>query len=98
MAMEDDALMIAGAAGFNRRPAPAPAHRRLICANALLLDPLSRLTVMKERAEILRDRIALYRRHLAEGVDADAARQLLEKIMGAQAELTKIEKDTDKRE
>ena len=53
---------------------------------------------MEERAEILRRRIALYRRYLAEGVDAGLARQYLSDIADAEAELVDIEKGTDRRE
>ncbi len=48
---------------------------------------------MSERAEILRRRIALYRRYLAEGVDAELARQYLRDIAHMEAELAEIEKN-----
>lgn len=52
---------------------------------------------MPERAQILHRRIALYRRYLSEGVDADLARQYLNEISVAEAELAEIEKDGQKR-
>lgn len=53
---------------------------------------------MSERAETLRRRIALYRRYLAEGVEADLARQYLRDIAHMEAELSQIEKDERSRE
>ena len=53
---------------------------------------------MQERADLLRRRIALCRRYLAEGVDAGLARQYLSDILAIEAELADIEKDTDRRE
>ncbi len=52
---------------------------------------------MTERAELLRRRIALYRRYLTEGVDVDLARQYLNDITEAEAELEAIEKNLEKR-
>ena len=46
---------------------------------------------MKERAEILRRRIALYRRYLREGVDATLAGEYLRQIRDDEAELATIE-------
>jgi hypothetical protein len=46
-----------------------------------------------ERADLLRQRIALYRRYLAEGVDGELARRYLREIVEAEAELADIEKD-----
>jgi hypothetical protein len=54
--------------------------------------------VMNERAEILRRRIALYRRHLAEGVEAELAHHYLREIVSAESELAAIEKESGKRE
>ena len=51
-----------------------------------------------QRSEILRRRIALYRRYLAEGVDAELARHYLHEIRDATAELAEIERDSGKRE
>ena len=51
----------------------------------------------KEHAEELRRRIATYRRHLVEGVPADAVRPYVVEIGRAEAELAKIEQDGDKR-
>ncbi len=52
---------------------------------------------MKEQVEILRRRIALYRRYLAEGVDADLAKEYLAAILAAEAELARIDnQDNDK--
>jgi hypothetical protein len=53
---------------------------------------------MEERADTLRRRIALYRRYLAEGVDADLARTYLSELAEAEAELWEIARGTDKRE
>jgi hypothetical protein len=53
---------------------------------------------MEQRAETLRRRIALYRRYLAEGVDADLARQYLDHLAMDEAELAGIERDTEKRQ
>ena len=52
---------------------------------------------MQKRAENLHRRIELYRRYLAEGVDADLARQYLDDIRTAEAELAEIEKGGEKR-
>jgi hypothetical protein len=53
---------------------------------------------MKEQAEILRRSIALYRRYLADGVDADLAKEYLAAIVATEAELARIENhDNDKR-
>jgi len=46
---------------------------------------------MKERAQILRRRIALYRRYLREGVDAALAGEYLRQIRDDEAELAAIE-------
>jgi hypothetical protein len=48
---------------------------------------------MSEPADTLRRRIALYRNYLAEGVDADLARQYLRDITHMEAELAQMEKD-----
>jgi len=53
---------------------------------------------MEERADALRRRIALYRRYLAEGVDADLAQTYLRDLSEAEAELSEIAEGTDKRE
>lgn len=53
---------------------------------------------MNERAEILRRRIALYRRYLAEGVEAELAQHYLREIVSTEAELAAIEKESEKRE
>ena len=45
---------------------------------------------MEEHAESLRRRIALYRRYLAEGLDADLARIYLGELADADAELSEI--------
>lgn len=53
---------------------------------------------MNDRAEMIRRRIAHYRRLLAEGVDVDLARQYLADIVAAEAQLAEIEsQDHDKR-
>lgn len=52
---------------------------------------------MSTRAEMLHRRITLYRRYLAEGVDADLARQYLDDIRAAEAELAEIENDNERR-
>jgi hypothetical protein len=54
--------------------------------------------VMEERADTLRRRIALYRRYLAEGIDADLAQTYLRELAEAEAELSEIPQGTDKRE
>jgi hypothetical protein len=54
--------------------------------------------VMEERADTLRRRIALYRRYLAEGIDADLAQTYLRELAEAEAELSGIPQGTDKRE
>ncbi len=46
---------------------------------------------MKDRAETLRRRIALYRRYLSEGVDAELAQWYLRQIVEAEAELANLE-------
>ena len=46
---------------------------------------------MKERAEMLRRRTALYRRYLREGVDAALAGEYLRQIRDDEAELATIE-------
>ena len=48
---------------------------------------------MDEHTEILRKRIALYRRRLNEGVETKLARVYLADISTMEAELTKLEKD-----
>jgi hypothetical protein len=53
---------------------------------------------MKERVEGLRRRIVLYRRYLAEGVDADLAQTYLRELANAEAELSEIARSTDERE
>ncbi len=53
---------------------------------------------MKERADVLRRRIAYYRRRLGEGVDAELAGEYVRQIGADEAELAQIEKDTDRRE
>ena len=53
---------------------------------------------MNERAEILRRQVALYRRYLSEGIDAELARYYLHELVEAEAELAGIEPGTDKRE
>jgi len=65
---------------------------------ACVAKKLYGVAAMKERAEILRHRIALYRRYLSEGVDAQLAAQYLVDIAGAEAELADLEKGTEKRE
>ena len=47
---------------------------------------------MQDRAELLRRRVAMYRRYLADGVDALLARHYLREIVAAEAELAKTEK------
>ena len=51
---------------------------------------------MNERAEILRRQVALYRRYLSEGIDAELARYYLHELVEAEAELAGIEPGTDK--
>jgi hypothetical protein len=51
-----------------------------------------------DRAKVLRDRIAVYRRRLEEGLDSEQVRTYLREIAKAQAALDEIEKDSDKRE
>lgn len=46
---------------------------------------------------MLRRRIALYRRYLSEGVDAELARIYLHEIAVAEAELARHEKQGDER-
>ena len=46
---------------------------------------------MEERADMLRRRIALYRRYLREGVDAALAGQYLRQLQADEAELAAIE-------
>jgi hypothetical protein len=53
---------------------------------------------LEERANALRKRIALYRRYLVEGVDADLALQYLRDLRVAEVELAEIERGTDERE
>jgi hypothetical protein len=53
---------------------------------------------MSERTEILRRRIALYRRYLAEGVEVELARQYLRDIAQMEAELSQIGKSEGNRE
>jgi len=52
---------------------------------------------MEKRDEAIR-RIALYRRYLSQGVDAELARIYLNEIADAQAALAEIERPSDKRE
>lgn len=53
---------------------------------------------MKERAELLRRRITLFRRYLAEGVPAELARHYVEQIVADETELGKIEGHGERRE
>jgi hypothetical protein len=53
---------------------------------------------MEERAQKLWRRIALYRRYLAEGVDAELALEYLRALAGAGAELADLEQRTERRE
>jgi hypothetical protein len=53
---------------------------------------------MDERAEMLRRRIALYRRHLAEGVDAELAWHYLSEIANAESQLAEMGEQNEKRE
>ena len=53
---------------------------------------------MNERAELLRRRIALYRRYLAEGVEAELAGHYLREIMDAEVELAGLETRDAQRE
>ena len=53
---------------------------------------------MKERADILRRKIALYRKYLSEGIESDLARSYLREILEAETELAQIEKNTDRRQ
>ncbi len=46
---------------------------------------------MQDRAQTLRRRIALYRRYLSEGVDAELAQLYLREIAEAEAELAKLD-------
>ncbi len=52
---------------------------------------------MNERAEILRRKIALYRRSLSEGIDGELARRYLREIVEAESELARIENHNDRR-
>jgi hypothetical protein len=52
---------------------------------------------LKDRADILRRRIATYRRRLSEGVDLALAQRYLAQIVEDEAELERIEGDSDKR-
>jgi hypothetical protein len=52
---------------------------------------------MSERAELLRRRIELYRRHLREGVDVVLAAEYLREIVATEAELQEIAGGTDRR-
>lgn len=45
----------------------------------------------RETSDMLRQRIAIYRRYLSEGVDGDLARSYLNEIMKAEAELRDLE-------
>jgi hypothetical protein len=49
------------------------------------------------RADGLRNKIALYRRYLADGVDADLAERYLREIKRTEAELARIDEDSDQR-
>lgn len=49
---------------------------------------------MDDRAQILRRKIAHYRRLLSEGIESNLAQQYLREILKAEAELAQIEKDT----
>lgn len=50
---------------------------------------------MEDRAEILRRRIALYRRYLREGVNTALAAEYLRQIADDEAELAEIEASSD---
>jgi hypothetical protein len=50
-----------------------------------------------DRAEILRRRIAMHRRRLAEGVDAELVRIILAEIVADQAELASLTRDNGER-
>ena len=52
---------------------------------------------MEDRAEVLRRKLAAYRRRLAEGVDADLALHYLLEIIAAEAELAELGRDADRR-
>jgi hypothetical protein len=49
------------------------------------------------RVELLRHKIALYRRYMAEGVDGDLAQVYLGEILNAEAELAEIENVAERR-
>lgn len=53
---------------------------------------------MDERAEMLRRRIALYRRYLAEGVDAELAWHYLNEIASAESQLAELREQNERRE
>jgi len=46
--------------------------------------------IQSDKADVLRQRIALYRSYLREGVSASLARQFLAKIAAAETELAKL--------
>jgi hypothetical protein len=55
--------------------------------------------MMDDRAQTLQRRIALYRRYLREGVDANLASEYLREIAEAEAELEQITgRGTDRRD
>ena len=53
---------------------------------------------MEEPADVLRRRIAVYRRYLTEGADSELARRYPRQIAADNAELERLERDTDRRE
>ena len=55
------------------------------------------MSAMVDRKEVLRRRIAYYRRRLAEGVDADLAREYLRQIVDSEHELQQLEADAERR-
>ena len=53
---------------------------------------------MIDRAEILRQRIAYYRRRLAEGVNGGLAQLLMSELIADERELAAIEADSERRD
>jgi hypothetical protein len=53
---------------------------------------------MNDRADILRRRIAYYRRRLAEGVDLELAQECARQIIADEEELARLKADTDRRD
>jgi hypothetical protein len=53
---------------------------------------------VRDRADVLRRRVAYYRRRLSEGIYAELAQEYVRHIGADEAELAEIETDKDRRE